>query len=108
MTDCSRIQSMVEPFLNEELNSADRDEFITHVRNCKACRDELEVFHVVYSVISQLDNDTADPVTDYSASLQKLLEKQEVDVKVHKLFLYVTEIVLAVAILIVTALLIYL
>lgn len=98
---------MIEPFLGNELSSAAREEFMAHVRGCKTCRDELEVYYVVYSVVSQLDNDTDDGLTDYRAELKKMLERSEGNARAHRVFIYVLEILLALAITAVSILLAY-
>lgn len=84
--DCTKVQSMIEPFLKNELNDSDKDFFISHVRSCKACMDELEVYHVVYSVVDQLDNDTEDENVDYMATLEHKLTRQETKVKRRKVY----------------------
>lgn len=84
--DCSKVQSMIEPFLKNELSNADKDSFISHVRTCRNCHDELEVYHVIYSVIEQFDNNTEDENIDYIATLEKKLTRSEDGVKRRRLF----------------------
>lgn len=84
--DCTKVQSMIEPFLKNELSDSDKDFFISHVRNCKACMDELEVYHVIYSVVDQLDNGTEDENIDYKATLEHKLTRQQTKVKRRKLY----------------------
>lgn len=71
--ECSRVQGMIENFLTGRLYGVDRQYFVSHVRSCKACRDELEVYHVIYSVVEQLDNDKIDEDSDYIGTLEKKL-----------------------------------
>lgn len=71
--ECSRVQGMIESFLSGKLYGVDRQSFVSHVRSCKVCRDELEVYHVIYSVVEQLDNDEMDEDSDYIGSLEKKL-----------------------------------
>lgn len=75
--DCSEIQAMIEPFLNNELNDADKDRFITHVRGCKACHEELEVYHVIYSVVKQLDDKSDEEILDYRGNLEQKLTRTQ-------------------------------
>lgn len=84
--DCSKVQSMIEPFLNEELGDADKVGFINHVRSCKVCHDELEVYHVIYSVVDQLDNNAEDENIDYMATLERRLTLSEGSVKRRRMF----------------------
>lgn len=75
---CRKIQGMIEAFLDDRLHGAERQEFVTHVRGCKACRDELEVYHVIYSVVEQLDNDRIDEDSDYIGSLERKLGRSDI------------------------------
>ncbi len=68
---CRAIQGEVELFLSDRLHGVERQDFIAHVANCKDCRDELEFYHVIYSVVDQLDNDTGSEDFNYISSLDK-------------------------------------
>lgn len=70
---CREIQSKTELFLADKLHGAERQEFVSHVKNCKSCRDELEFYHVIYSVVDHLDNESASGSSDYIASLERKL-----------------------------------
>lgn len=96
---------MIEPFLKNELSDADKDSFISHVRSCKACKDELEVYHVIYSVVEQLDNNTEDENIDYIATLENKLTRQESGVRRRKLFRQIAITAAIVAVLVVICLL---
>lgn len=74
---CSIIQGKIEAFLADRLNGVERQEFVNHVRECKLCRDELEVYHVIYSVVDQLDNNTNEEDQDYISSLEKKLSDSD-------------------------------
>ena len=102
--DCSKVQSMIEPFINNELGDSDKDGFISHVRTCKACRDELEVYHVIYSVIEQLDNNTEDENIDYMATLEQKLTRSQSGVKRHRILRQLAVTVLLVAVMVVICL----
>lgn len=103
--DCTKVQSMIEPFLRNQLGDADKDFFINHVRNCKACRDELEVYHVIYSVVDQLDNNTEDKNIDYLKTLEDKLNRSENKVKRRRLYRQIATSIAIVGILIAICLL---
>ncbi|MBO4922189.1 MAG: hypothetical protein J5372_09775 [Lachnospiraceae bacterium] len=71
--ECVKYQSMVESFLAGKLSGYDRQDFIEHVKNCKTCHEELEIYHVIFSVIEELDNDSGKETSNYMASLEKKL-----------------------------------
>lgn len=74
--DCSKCQSMIEDFLHGNLPISERDEFVKHVRTCSVCMEELEVYHIVNSVVSQLDGDTDENI-DYRAELGRMMTRSE-------------------------------
>ncbi len=73
--ECAKIQAMVEPFIADELGRADKEAFVTHVCKCESCREELEVYHVIHSVISQFDNNNEEENIDYNATLERKLNR---------------------------------
>lgn len=68
--ECMSFQSMVEPFLEGKLSGSSRQSFIEHVRKCKVCREELEIYHVIYSVLDELNNESGKETTNYMESLE--------------------------------------
>ena len=73
--DCTKCQSLIESFLKQSLSSTESDEFITHVKGCSECYGELEVYHMVNSVVSQLDSGNEEDDVDYKASLARMLTR---------------------------------
>jgi hypothetical protein len=66
-------QSMVEPFLEGKLSGSNRQGFIEHVRRCKVCHEELEIYHVIYSVLDEINTDTGKETTNYMETLERKL-----------------------------------
>ena len=98
--DCSKVQSMIEPFLKDQLSNADKDGFISHVRTCRSCHEELEVYHVIYSVIDQFDTDSEDENIDYMATLEQKLTRSEDGAKRRRAFRQVAVTLALVAVLV--------
>ena len=71
--ECMQFQSMVEPFLEGKLPGSSRQSFIEHVRKCKVCHEELEIYHVIYSVLDELNNEKDQETTNYMQTLEKKL-----------------------------------
>lgn len=71
--DCTKCQLMIEGFLKQSLAPAESDEFISHVKSCPECYGELEVYHMVNTVVSQLDSGDEEEDIDYKASLARML-----------------------------------
>ena len=64
---------MVEPFLDGRLSGSERQNFVNHVKHCKVCHEELEIYHVIYSVMEELDDESGEETTNYMASLERKL-----------------------------------
>lgn len=73
--NCKEAQRLLVPYINGELNAADEDDFVCHVRNCSECYDELEVYATVFAGIRQLDG--AEEEIDYRTLVEDSLENTE-------------------------------
>ncbi|MBH1939753.1 zf-HC2 domain-containing protein [Mobilitalea sibirica] len=83
---CMRAQSLITPFINDELNIKELEEFIEHVRSCKECREELEVYYALLTAMKQLDEDK-NLSDDFSMELSAKLEKAQEKI-IHIKFAY--------------------
>ena len=45
--NCQNAQSMVLNFINNKLDKEETKEFIEHIRSCKDCWEELEIYYVM-------------------------------------------------------------
>lgn len=54
---CLEAQSLVTPYINDELDLKVCEEFLRHVNSCAECREELEVYYTLLTVMKQLDED---------------------------------------------------
>ena len=71
--ECLKYQSMVESFLEGKLSGYERQGFIEHVKECKTCHEELEIYHVIFSVIEELNDDSGKETSNYMESLERKL-----------------------------------
>lgn len=53
--NCQNAQSMVLNFINNKLDKEETRAFIEHVRECKDCWEELEIYYVMLVGLKQLD-----------------------------------------------------
>lgn len=74
--NCIDAQRMIMPFINNELNMDQLEEFINHVNNCSNCMEELEVYYVLLSSMKQLDEDK-ELSNDFHQDLMDLLTQSE-------------------------------
>lgn len=54
---CREAESLVLPFIHDELDDDVAEEFLEHIDGCDDCREELEIYYTVEAGIRQLDDD---------------------------------------------------
>lgn len=52
---CKEAEQMVMPYINDELTDRELASFLAHIKGCKACYEELEIYYTLYVGLSQLD-----------------------------------------------------
>ena len=52
---CQEIQRLVMPYIRDELSSDELIAFMEHVKHCRECREELEIYFMVDVGLRQLD-----------------------------------------------------
>lgn len=75
---CSKAQSLITPYINDELNIKESEEFIHHIFSCPECKEELEVYYALLTAMKQLDEDkilSDDFNMELSAKLEHTQEK---------------------------------
>ncbi len=45
--ECKECRNKVMPFIKDELPMEQVDRFLSHIRKCKSCREELEVYFII-------------------------------------------------------------
>jgi len=54
---CKDIQSKFIPFINEELGYKELKEFTGHIRQCKDCREEYDIYYAMIIGMRYLESD---------------------------------------------------
>jgi hypothetical protein len=85
--NCIETQRLIVPFINDELNMEQLEEFIHHVHSCPNCMEELEVYYVLLAGMKQLDEDK-ELSTNFNQDLKDLLSLSE-DRIIHNKFLHI-------------------
>ena len=44
---CREARKLIIPFVHDELSMEETRDFLQHVRGCKGCMDELEIYYIV-------------------------------------------------------------
>ena len=94
--DCKTAQSLVIPYINDQLSDEKTEDFLEHIENCKECYEELEIHFTVHYALQKLDEDDK-----ISFNIPKMLKENLRDTKnrIHrrKIFHGVTACVVALA-----------
>ncbi len=85
--NCVDTQRLIVPFINDELNIEQLEQFVHHVHSCPNCMEELEVYYVLLAGMKQLDEDK-ELSTDFNQDLMDLLKLSE-DRVIHNKFLHI-------------------
>ena len=81
--NCQNAQSMVLNFINNKLDKEETKEFIEHIRSCKDCWEELEIYYTVSLGLRQLDSGSG--VYDIAGSLEESMENAWLTVRTARL-----------------------
>lgn len=72
MLSCKEAEKMVTPYINNQLEEHDLEEFLNHVRDCDNCKEELEIYYTVSVGLKQLDSGTG--AYDIAGALEETME----------------------------------
>lgn len=78
--NCQNAQSMVLNFINNKLDKDETKEFIEHVRDCKDCWEELEIYYVMLVGLKQLD-EGEELAEDFRKKLQNEVDSRYVEIE---------------------------
>ncbi len=71
---CEDVQKDIPDFINDKLDSRDTLAFISHIRECKTCMEELSVEYLVLVGVKRLDSASAFNLND---ELEDLMIRNE-------------------------------
>jgi tRNA threonylcarbamoyladenosine modification (KEOPS) complex Cgi121 subunit len=73
---CTKAQSLITAFINDELETDELEEFIEHIQSCEECNEELEVYYALLTAMKQLDEDK-NLSNDFNQELKEKLERSQ-------------------------------
>jgi hypothetical protein len=86
--DCRKARAVINDFVNNRADLKSTCEMAEHVKQCKNCREELEVCFVVYTALRQMD-EGKEYSDDYVGLLGRKLKKAEKDLRTrHNYFIF--------------------
>ncbi|MBR4580910.1 MAG: zf-HC2 domain-containing protein [Lachnospiraceae bacterium] len=71
---CEEVQKNIPDFIDTRMDSKESLAFIRHIRNCKACMEELSVEYLVVVGVKRLDSASA---FNLNMELEELISKNE-------------------------------
>ncbi len=81
--DCKTAEKLVQPYISEELEGKELFEFISHVKHCRSCYEELETYYTIETTLSLLDDDRGGSY-NMRSRLQADLKKKETMIRREK------------------------
>lgn len=89
---CKEAAKMVIPYIEGQLCDKDLRRFVSHIKDCPDCREELETYYIVYKGLMQLDEKEELPMNIIEA-LNEDLENSGQHLRNMSLFYVLSEVV---------------
>lgn len=90
--NCKEAAKMVIPYIEDTLSNQELRRFVTHIKECTDCREELETYYIVYKGLMQLDEKEELPMNIIEA-LNEDLEASNHHLRNMSLFYVLSEVV---------------
>lgn len=72
---CLEAQSKIIAYIEHKLEKNDKQDFLVHVKYCKECREELNIYYTMIEGMRQLDEN--EPLsTNFDADLEKRMSQE--------------------------------
>lgn len=88
---CKEAAKMVIPYIEEQLCDKDLRRFVSHIKECADCREELETYYIVYKGLMQLDENEELPMNIIEA-LNEDLDISDLHLRNMSLFYILSEV----------------
>lgn len=85
---CSKFAQLIPNFIDDNLDTEYYDEFVTHAKECKDCREELEIYYMITVGFDRIEDDTAKSYDIQGELEQQLLRYEEKADKIFKRKIY--------------------
>lgn len=74
--ECIKLQKQIPSFIDGELNDKDTAHFISHVKSCSKCFEELETNYIIQYALEYMDTDK-DLSYNMNEMVRSLIRKRE-------------------------------
>jgi hypothetical protein len=97
---CLEAQGLTTPFLNDKLDLPKLEEFLDHVNHCDDCKEELEVYYILFASMKLLDEDR-NFSNNFHLNFENKLKKAEERIIKKKINLLQKRVLLVAAIIVI-------
>lgn len=80
--NCREAESLIQLYIDDKLPPKKLEAFISHVRKCPSCYEELETYFIIHYAVKYLDEDRQDSY-NMTALLSENLNEKERHVRNH-------------------------
>ena len=70
--DCKEAEKLIQPYVQGNMPEKEMEPFISHIRKCHTCHEELETYFIVNRAMAYFEDDAPD-----SYNLTGLLEREK-------------------------------
>ena len=81
-TSCKTAQSLVIPYINDQLSDEETEDFLEHIENCKECYEELEIHFTVHYALQKLDEDDKIAFNTVSYTHLDVYKRQDIEIQI--------------------------
>lgn len=82
---CQEIQKMVTPYIEDQLSDKELEQFISHVKTCPECYEELETYFIINLATRVLDGNSSAKNYNIKALLAQNIKENEKRLRYRKI-----------------------
>lgn len=96
--DCATTQQQIIAYINRTLGEDEMLQFLNHIEECEECRNELEIYYMLYMGYNRLE-DFDEPISyDLKGRLEHELKMMNIYVKTNVVFMFIKNILATAAV----------
>lgn len=73
--DCKEAEKLIQPYVQGNMPEKEMEPFISHIRKCHTCHEELETYFIVNRAMAYFEDDAPDSY-NLTGLLERDLEKK--------------------------------
>lgn len=81
--DCKEAEKLIQPYVQGNMPEKEMEPFISHIRKCHTCHEELETYFIVNRAMAYFEDDAPDSY-NLTGLLERDLEKKEEEARYRR------------------------